>query len=185
MCECGRGGAVAQADEPDSYDDELARIDASIADLKIRDMAAAKERTQIASKIQAAQFQRDIWRHANKQAKKTKPRRVRRPRSSAGPQAPAASSPPPRAAEGPPDWAAPDTPHTGPPGVATDGRTLLVDDPPPTERPAAPPPRPPAAPPRGRTRLGDAPPPTERPAAPPPRRPAGDHPPVHHPPEAS
>src|SRR4029453_12036869 len=103
----GRGGAVAQADEPDSYDDELARIDASIADLKIRDMAAAKERTQIASKIQAAQFQRDILAHANQQkAKKAKARRVRRPQSSADPQSPPAPQPPPRAAEGPPPRAA-------------------------------------------------------------------------------
>ncbi|MEU8608775.1 hypothetical protein AB0C29_12330 [Actinoplanes sp. NPDC048791] len=39
---------MAQAKEPDGYDEELARIEASIADLKIRDMAAAKERTQIA-----------------------------------------------------------------------------------------------------------------------------------------
>ena len=151
---------MAQAEQPDSYDDELARIDASIADLKIRDMAAAKERTQIASKIQAAQFQRDILAHANQQkAKKAKARRHDGP-----------SRPPTRShrlphpafaaatrAEGPPDWAAPGTPYTGPPGVATDGRTVLVDDPPPTERPAAPPPR----------------------------RPAADHPPAHHPPEAS
>ena len=93
---------MAQADEPDSYDEEVARIDASIADLKIRDMAAAKERTQIASKIQAAQFQRDILAHANSQrkAKKTaKPRRVRRP--SDGPPPPPASAP---------EWSAPGTP---------------------------------------------------------------------------
>jgi hypothetical protein len=31
---------VGQAGKSDSYDDELARIDASIAELKIRDMAA-------------------------------------------------------------------------------------------------------------------------------------------------
>src|SRR3954465_13851936 len=102
---CGRGGAVAQAEQPDSYDDELARIDASIADLKIRDMAAAKERTQIAAKIQAAQFQRDILAHANQQqkAKKAaKTRRVRRKPSSdfpppppPGAEAPGAEPPPP------------------------------------------------------------------------------------------
>ena len=144
---------MAQAEEPDSYDDELARIDASIADLKIRDMAAAKERTQIASKIQAAQFQRDILAHASQQkAKKAaKPRRVRRKQPTAD-VPPTADSPPrgdvpprgerpprgqrPPAGEGPPSWAAPGTPHTGPPGVATDGVTVLVDDPPPSERPA-------------------------------------------------
>ncbi len=125
---------MAQAEQPDSYDEELARIDASIADLKIKDMAAAKERTTIASKIQAAQFQRDILAHANaqKKAKTAKPRRVRRP----------PPPPPPRTAAGPPpEWAAPGTPYTGPPGAATDGATVLVDDPPPTEAPAAPPPR--------------------------------------------
>jgi hypothetical protein len=114
---------VAEAQEPDGYDEELARIDASIADLKIRDMAAAKERTQIASKIQAAQFQRDILAHANQQKKRTaKPaRKVRR-----------------RPVEGPPSWAEPGTAYTGPPGVATDGVTTLVDDPPPTEQPPPP-----------------------------------------------
>jgi hypothetical protein len=114
---------VAQAQEPDSYDEELARIDASIADLKIRDLAAAKERTQIASKIQAAQFQRDILAHANQQKKRSAKttRKVRR-----------------RAAEGPPSWAEPGTPYPGPPGAATDGVTTLVDDPPPTEQPAPP-----------------------------------------------
>ncbi|MEU8815013.1 SCO7613 C-terminal domain-containing membrane protein [Actinoplanes sp. NPDC048796] len=183
---------MAQAEQPDSYDEELARIEASIADLKIRDMAAAKERTQIAAKIQAAQFQRDILSHANQQkkAKKAaKPRRVRRPDAPPPPPPPpggvtdydapppppgtspprdapppppggasARNAPPPpppgrtvvdaeppprrtaRPAGPPPDWAAPGTAHSGPPGVATDGVTALVDDPPPTER-VAPPPR--------------------------------------------
>ncbi|MEV4639143.1 hypothetical protein AB0J80_17490 [Actinoplanes sp. NPDC049548] len=123
---------MAQAQEPDSYDEELARIDASIAELKIRDMAAAKERTTIASKIQAAQFQRDILAHANQQRKRAaKPvRKVRRR--------------PAEAAEGRPSWSPPGTPYTGAPGVATDGVTVLVDDPPPTEEPPPapmPPPR--------------------------------------------
>jgi hypothetical protein len=145
---------VAQAEEPDSYDDELARIDASIADLKVRDMAAAKERLQIASKIQAAQFQRDILAHANqeKAKKAAKPRRVRRKPPTAdvpptgglpprGDLPPRGERPPrgdrPPTEEGPPSWAAPGTPHTGPPGVASDGVTVLVDDPPPSERPAS------------------------------------------------
>src|SRR3954471_19746123 len=90
MWPAGRGGAVAQAEEPHSYDEDLARIEASIADLKIRDMAAAKERTQIASKIQAAQFQRDILAHANQQkAKKKQPRRIRRRRVEDPPPPPA------------------------------------------------------------------------------------------------
>jgi hypothetical protein len=194
---------VAQAGEPEGYDDDLARIEASIADLKIRDMAAAKERTQIAAKIQAAQFQRDILAHANQQkkAKKAKSRRVRRgpaddfPPPPPPPGATAGDAPPPPPAAGsrppqtpppppggrsrptpppggrsrptpppggrsrptpPPGWAAPGSAHTGPPGVASDGVTMLLDDPPPTER-----------------------------VAPPPRRGAGFTAPEHHPPEAS
>nr|BFE76418.1 hypothetical protein GCM10020092_097190 [Actinoplanes digitatis] len=124
----------------DGYDEELARIDASIADLKIRDMAAAKERTQIAGKIQAAQFQRDILAHANQQKKRAAKtaRKVRRR---------------PGETTGAPSWAEPGTAHTGPPGEATDGVTTLVDDPPPTERPALPPP-----PPRRRPRVAPLPP---------------------------
>src|SRR3954454_8432232 len=98
----GRGGAVAQAGQSDSYDEELARIDASIAELKVRDMAAAKERTQIAAKLQAAQFQRDILAHANAQKAKKPARRQRLRRrpatdeATAGPVTgpPAAGSPP-------------------------------------------------------------------------------------------
>src|SRR3954470_9233814 len=90
----GRGGAVAQAGQPDGYDEELARIEASIADMKIRDMAAAKERTQIAAKIQAAQFQRDILAHANQQRRKAaKAQKVRRRPPAADPL-PAGESPP-------------------------------------------------------------------------------------------
>ncbi|MCY1142938.1 hypothetical protein OWR29_33510 [Actinoplanes sp. Pm04-4] len=162
---------MAQAEQPDSYDDELARIEASIADLKIRDMAAAKERTQIAAKIQAAQFQRDILAHANtkkKAAKTAKTRRVRRrgpddfappPPPTGGPAEDLPPPPPPSSSKRPgprPDWSPPGSAHTGPPGVATDGVTTLVDDPPPTER-----------------------------VAPPPRRSAGFTGAEHHPPEAS
>ncbi|MBO3738134.1 SCO7613 C-terminal domain-containing membrane protein [Actinoplanes flavus] len=138
---------MAQADEPD-YVDELARIDASIADLKIRDMQAAAERTKIASKIQAAQFQRDILSHAQKQkgAKSRRSTRRRPPEDFPPPPPPgaphAAEEPPPRPRRRqppPPDWAEPGTAHTGPPGAASDGVTVLVDDPPPTERVAPPP----------------------------------------------
>ncbi|HET6479298.1 MAG TPA: hypothetical protein VFG35_04535 [Actinoplanes sp.] len=166
---------MAQADQPDGYDEELSRIEASIADLKIRDMAAAKERTQIAAKIQAAQFQRDILSHANtskkKASKTSKSRRTRRHGTDEFPPPPAPTGAP---ADGPPrpsspgtrtrshpsgprpDWAPPGAAHTGPPGVASDGVTTLVDDPPPTER-----------------------------VAPPPRRSAGFTGAEHHPPEAS
>ncbi|WP_310381182.1 SCO7613 C-terminal domain-containing membrane protein [Actinoplanes couchii] len=142
-------------------------------------MAAAAERTTIASKLQAAMFQRDILAHshAQKQQKGAKARRTtrRRPPEDFPPPPPPGT---PHAAEAPPveeqptaeerrrenresrenrehretrerqpapDWAEPGTDHTGPPGVATDGAALLVDDPPPTERPA--PPRPPRRPP--------------------------------------
>ena len=100
---------MAQAEQPDSYDDELARIDASIADLKIRDMAAAKERTQIASKIQAAQFQRDILAHANSKKKAKKTAKRQRPRRTD-------YGPPAHTAGPPPEWSAPGTPATGPQG---------------------------------------------------------------------
>ncbi|HEY0000091.1 MAG TPA: hypothetical protein VGB74_06540, partial [Actinoplanes sp.] len=171
---------MAQADQPDRYDDELARIDASIAELKVRDLAAAKERTQIAAKIQAAQFQRDILSHANQQQKakrapKTRRGRRRSPDFGTPPPpppgdgrveeppppppgaVPVAEPPPPppgeipvddvpppgsgarpRAAGPRPEWAAAGSPHTGPPGIATDGVTMLVDDPPPTEQVTAP-----------------------------------------------
>ncbi|GIF19242.1 hypothetical protein BJ973_006287 [Actinoplanes tereljensis] len=178
---------MAQAGQSDSYDEELARIEASIAELKIRDMTAAKERTNIAAKIQAAQFQRDILAHANQQAKAkkaAKTRRRRRPNEDfsapptpagapppppgqataetppppagstrvqdapppapgarpAGPPPPPSGGPRPRATGPRPDWAPPGSAHSGPPGVATDGVTMLVDDPPPTER-IGPPPR--------------------------------------------
>ncbi|MEV6633841.1 hypothetical protein AB0M54_24130 [Actinoplanes sp. NPDC051470] len=132
---------MAQANEPDSYADELARIDASIAELKIQDMRAAKTRGEIASKIQAAQFQRDILAHANTQ-KKAKGPKARRPRPPEPATAPPPPPPPPGASA--PPWAAPATPAGR--GVATDGNTLLVDDPPPVEKPP-PPRRPPSAPP--------------------------------------
>ncbi|MBB2945579.1 hypothetical protein FB565_005312 [Actinoplanes lutulentus] len=175
---------MAQADES-GYADDLARIDASIAELKIKDMQAASERTKIASKIQAAQFQRDILAHANKAkgAKSNKRSARRRPPDGGDfpppPPPPAAGGrpqhddppPPPRGGDRaaprpsrnprpdrnppPPDWAEPGARHTGPPGVATDGVTLLVDDPPPTERvttaPRRPPPAPPGHPPEAST----------------------------------
>jgi hypothetical protein len=114
---------VGQAGKSDSYDDELARIDASIAELKIRDMAAAKERTNIAAKIQAAQFQRDILSHANQQTKAKKAAKTRRVR-----RKPAEEFPPPPAPSGhqgdapppPPGGARPDAPPP-PPGAPPQG----------------------------------------------------------------
>ncbi|AGL14648.1 SCO7613 C-terminal domain-containing membrane protein [Actinoplanes sp. N902-109] len=178
---------MAQARKPDdSYDEELARIDASIAELKIQDMTAAKERTNIASKIQAAQFQRDILAHANQQRKRSaaakSPRRVRRrpPETGGGtpggppPAGPPPAGPPPAGPaastataatasttatappQGPPSWAPPGAPYTGP------GPAGAATD--------------------GVTVLVDDPPPTEEP--PPPRRPRVAPLPPEHPPHA-
>ncbi|MEV6350071.1 hypothetical protein [Actinoplanes sp. NPDC051851] len=141
---------MAKADESD-YAEELSRIDASIAALKVQDMAAANTRTQIASKIQAAQFQRDILAHAQK-GKGTKSRR-RKP--SPTPQTgdfpppppagttrvhesevpPAPGEPPTGDQRQPPPRRRPAPPEGGRPGVVSDGNTLLVDDPPPIGQP--------------------------------------------------
>ncbi len=92
-------------------DDELARIERAITEMHLRDMAIVKERSQLASKLQAARFQRDILAHANSERtarqEPTRTRRVRRRRP------PAAAMPPT--------------------GVMTDGVTQLVDEPPPTD----------------------------------------------------
>jgi hypothetical protein len=186
---------VAQAEEPDSYDDELARIDASIADLKIRDMAAAKERTQIAAKIQAAQFQRDILAHANQQ-KARKPRRVRR--KPPIPDEPPTADPPPHGAlpplaDRPPRGQAPreQTPREqAPRGQTPRGQTQRERAPrgqmppgdarPSWSEPGTPRTGPPGVATDGVTLLVDDPPPGERPA-PAPRRPQD----VPHEPEAS
>ena len=133
---------MAQAGKSDGYDEDLARIEASIAELKIRDMAAAKERTQIAAKIQAAQFQRDILAHANQQAKAkkaTKARRVRR--------RPAEESTPPAGTRmQTPPAARPERPRTQPtptnPGTAQPPRTQQArPEPPRTQPPRTRPPR--------------------------------------------
>lgn len=52
-----------------AYDDELARVEAEIARLRAKDVAADKERMDLEAKIQAAQFQRDILAHANRQSR--------------------------------------------------------------------------------------------------------------------
>ncbi|GGL07251.1 SCO7613 C-terminal domain-containing membrane protein [Mangrovihabitans endophyticus] len=156
---------MAQADEPEHYEDELTRIEASIADLKIRDMAAAAERSQIAGELQAAQFQRDILAHEHRRrnAQTGKPRRLlrRKPdgstRASEVPPPPQPTSqhgtvptpPGPRVGRETRERRAeraersasaggpPDWARTARPGVASDGATALIDDPPPTETPAA------------------------------------------------
>ncbi|GAA4597815.1 hypothetical protein BJY16_002485 [Actinoplanes octamycinicus] len=105
---------MAKADEPD-YQDELARIDASIAALKVQDMDAAATRTKIASKIQAAQFQRDILAHAQKQ----KAGRTRRPATGDFPPPPPPGARPVGPEEAPPP----------PPAAATRARRPAADGP--------------------------------------------------------
>ncbi|GAB1645158.1 SCO7613 C-terminal domain-containing membrane protein [Krasilnikovia sp. MM14-A1259] len=158
---------MAQGQQPDSYDEELARIDASIAELKVRDMAAAKERTQIAAKLQAAQFQRDILAHADAQkAKKAarKQRLRRRPPADAGPATPVTGPPAPGAPGAPragattaePSAAAPGQPGSGPPAAGPPGSGPR----PPAQGPESRPPgqgpvgRPPAHGPEGRQGRG-------------------------------
>src|SRR4051812_37062200 len=183
-----RGGAVAQAGQSDGYDDELARIEASIAELKIRDMAAAKERTTIASKIQAAQFQRDILAHANQQAKAKKaanPRRVRRRPAEEFPPPPPAGAvqvddvPPPPPGSIPMEEAPP-PPTAGSPGPAPG---QAAGPRPEWSPPGSPHTGPPGVATDGVTTLLDDPPPTER-VGPPPRR-VGFTGGEQHPPEAS
>src|SRR4051794_16033143 len=98
-----RGGDVAQSPCPRSgpqlntsgarsphcgaanaLDDELARIDQAIADMKLRDMAIVQERTQLASRMEAAWYKRDILADANRERAKrasgrARPVRRRRP----------------------------------------------------------------------------------------------------------
>jgi hypothetical protein len=102
--------------EQGQWADDLARIERSIAELKMRDAAIASEQRQLAVKMQAALFQRDILTHANDERIKqaTKPRRVlrrragrRRPTAEPGPPPPlrvprqntTGAGPPPRRTE--------------------------------------------------------------------------------------
>ncbi|AVT38901.1 zinc ribbon domain-containing protein [Plantactinospora sp. BB1] len=104
--------------------DDVARIERSIAEMKIREAALAREQKTIASQMQAALFQRDILSHAADQRRKqnTKPRRVirrkanRRPPTAAPGTAP--GGPPPRVPRQPrsgPDRTTPTTPPPPPP----------------------------------------------------------------------
>ncbi|BCY05747.1 SCO7613 C-terminal domain-containing membrane protein [Actinoplanes sp. L3-i22] len=109
---------MAKAEEPD-YGEQLSRIDASIAALKQQDMEAASTRTKIASKIQAAQFQKDILAHAQKQ-KAGKSRRA-----GTGTRRPAEDFPPPpppgARATGPGEEPPPAAPKSAPRRPTADG----------------------------------------------------------------
>ncbi|MFY1700522.1 SCO7613 C-terminal domain-containing membrane protein [Micromonospora sp. WMMA1923] len=70
------------ADQP-QWAGHLAEVERSIAEMKAREAAIAAEQRQIAQKMQAALFQRDILAHAGEQPGKqgVRPRRVRRGRA--------------------------------------------------------------------------------------------------------
>jgi hypothetical protein len=83
--------------EQGQWADDLARIERSIAEIKMRDAAIASEQRQLAVKMQAALFQRDILTHANDERIKqaTKPRRVLRRRPGRRPPTADPGLPPP------------------------------------------------------------------------------------------
>ncbi|HEY0699295.1 MAG TPA: permease, partial [Micromonospora sp.] len=113
---------------------ELLRIEKSIAEMKARDAAIASEQRQIAQKMQAALFQRDILAHANEERLKaaTKTRRLRIPR-----RQPATKSAPAPGAPGVPRQDPPPAPRAPrqdpPPAPAPRGGTR-----PRVERPTGP-----------------------------------------------
>ncbi|GIJ30473.1 hypothetical protein Vqi01_56350 [Micromonospora qiuiae] len=79
--------------------DHLAEIERSIAEMKAREAAIASEQRQLAAKMQAAIFQRDILSHAGSSGEErlkqaTRPRRVMRRRPPRRPASDAAASPP-------------------------------------------------------------------------------------------
>ncbi|MGN9774211.1 SCO7613 C-terminal domain-containing membrane protein [Micromonospora sp. H33] len=76
--------------------EHLAEIERSIAEMKARDAEIAREQRQIAAKMQAALFQRDILAHAGEERLKqaTRPRRVLRRRPGRRPPTAATGAPP-------------------------------------------------------------------------------------------
>ncbi|MET8348881.1 permease [Micromonospora sp. NPDC005206] len=105
--------------------EHLADIERSIAEMKARDAAIAREQRQIAAKMQAALFQRDILAHAGEERVKqaTRPRRVLRRRPSRRPPTAATGAPPRVPRQG--------TPPTGedPPPLPPQASWLDADDP--------------------------------------------------------
>ncbi|MER7458264.1 permease [Micromonospora sp. NPDC126480] len=88
---CPRCGA-----EQPQWLEHLAEIERSIAEMKARDAEIAREQRQIAAKMQAALFQRDILAHAGEERLKqaTRPRRVLRRRPSRRPPTAGTGAPP-------------------------------------------------------------------------------------------
>ncbi|MFF3866982.1 SCO7613 C-terminal domain-containing membrane protein [Micromonospora sp. NPDC001898] len=102
----------------------LADVERSIAEMKAREAAIAAEQRQIAAKMQAALFQRDILAHAGEERTRqtARPRRVLRRRP--GRRPPTAATAPPRV---PRQGAAPPRPEDPPPPSAA--RWLDADNP--------------------------------------------------------
>ncbi|GIJ41109.1 zinc ribbon domain-containing protein [Micromonospora andamanensis] len=112
--------------------EHLAEIERSIAELKAREAAIAREQRQLAAKMQAALFQRDILSHAGSQGDErirqaSRPRRVLRRRPPRRPSSDGASPPRDGAVPPPRDGAFP------PPRVPRQGATGVQEPPPPTE----------------------------------------------------
>ncbi|MGN9808051.1 SCO7613 C-terminal domain-containing membrane protein [Micromonospora sp. BQ11] len=106
--------------------EHLAEIERSIAEMKAREAAIASEQRQLAVKMQAALFQRDILAHAGEERVKqaTRPRRVLRRRPGRRPPTAATGAPPRVPRQG--TAAGPDDPPPPPSQTAT---WLTADDP--------------------------------------------------------
>ncbi|QDY06609.1 permease [Micromonospora sp. HM134] len=105
------------AEQP-QWRDHLAEIERSIAEMKARDAEIAREQRQIAAKMQAALFQRDILAHAGEERIKqaTRPRRVLRRKADRRPPTATTGAPPRVPRQGAPAGpAGPDEPPLPPP----------------------------------------------------------------------
>ncbi|MER7442166.1 SCO7613 C-terminal domain-containing membrane protein [Micromonospora avicenniae] len=112
------------AEQP-QWVEHLAEIERSIAEMKAREAAIAREQRQIAAKMQAALFQRDILAHAGEERTKqaTRPRRVLRRRPGRRPPTATTGAPPRVPRQGTPPGSA--EPPPPPPPVTW----LDADDP--------------------------------------------------------
>ncbi|MEH0843425.1 permease [Micromonospora sp. CPCC 205711] len=115
------------AEQP-QWREHLAEIERSIAEMKAREAAILAEQRQIAAKMQAALFQRDILAHAGEERTRqaTRPRRVLRRKADRRPPT-ATTGAPPRV---PRQGATPSGPEDPPPSRPRATATWLdVDDP--------------------------------------------------------
>ncbi|MCZ7439690.1 permease [Micromonospora sp. WMMC241] len=108
--------------------EHLADIERSIAEMKARDAEIAREQRQIAAKMQAALFQRDILAHAGEERIKqaTRPRKVLRRRPGRRPPTATTGAPPRVPRQGTPPPAPDDLPPSPPRGRP---QWLDADDP--------------------------------------------------------